>query len=105
MSESPASGPVSRLRAELEVRDVRQVHIAKLLGKSQQAVSRRMSGETAITVDEFLALCKAYGIDTQDVLEPAHRSSTVERPKKRHRRLWKPSSMTKQPTGTLGFAG
>ena len=103
MSEQPAQGYVSRLRAELGARGVSQTQIAGLLGKSQQSVSRRMNGETALTVDELVTLCGAYAIDPMGVLQaerPAERT-----PSRRHLRLWKPSSMTNELTGRLGYAG
>jgi antitoxin component HigA of HigAB toxin-antitoxin module len=59
------------LRVELARRNVPQGDAAQHIGKSKQALSRKMTGRVPFTVDEVVALANVYGLDVAEVLTDA----------------------------------
>jgi transcriptional regulator with XRE-family HTH domain len=60
--------PAANVRAEMARRSVRQVALAKHLGLSQAAVSRRVNGETEFSVAELLAVAELLGVSAASLL-------------------------------------
>jgi transcriptional regulator with XRE-family HTH domain len=58
----------SNLKAEMARRDVTQASLARKLGRPQQFVSRRLSGQVVLTVDELGDFASAIGIPLADLV-------------------------------------
>lgn len=71
MSESPSEAVAGQLRAEMARRRVDTRELAQRVGKSRMWVSRRMTGETALTIDDAHLVADALGIDPSVLLAPA----------------------------------
>lgn len=60
--------PAANIRAEMARRSVRQIALAKHLGLSQTAVSRRLNGETEFSVAELVAVAGLLGVPAASLL-------------------------------------
>lgn len=60
--------PAANVRAEMARRNVRQITVAKRLGISQAAISRRLSGETEFSVAELLQVADLLGVTAAHLL-------------------------------------
>lgn len=58
----------ANVRAEVARRRARQTDLAALLGISQQAMSRRLTGEVAFDVDELQALASHLEVPASELL-------------------------------------
>jgi transcriptional regulator with XRE-family HTH domain len=58
------------VRDALRVRKIRQRDLAAVLGLSQPAVSNRLTGHTAFTLDELDAIAKHFDVPVSRLLEP-----------------------------------
>lgn len=61
----------AELRAETARRQMGQKDIAAALGMAQSSISEKYRGISPLTVDQFVAWCKALGLDPADVLRKA----------------------------------
>lgn len=61
--------PADNVRAEMARRNVRQIALAKHLGLSQAAVSRRVNGETDFSVSELLAVAALLEVTPAALLD------------------------------------
>ena len=59
---------LGELRAEAARNRITQAKIAARVGRNQQWVSRRLSGEVVMHVDEFFDVCEAVGTSPVKVL-------------------------------------
>ena len=66
-TEDPIAGNV---RAEMARRRLTQTDVALLLGMSQNAVSRRLSGRTPWRLTDLRALADALGTTVSALIEP-----------------------------------
>jgi transcriptional regulator with XRE-family HTH domain len=57
------------LRQAREDAELRQIDVAESLGVPQSYVAKVESGERKITFIEVLDLCKAIGLDPQDLID------------------------------------
>ena len=62
MSESPTQRVASTLRGKLAERRISGAELARRLGWSQQATSRRLTGSTPITVDELTEIARVLDV-------------------------------------------
>jgi transcriptional regulator with XRE-family HTH domain len=73
--------PVTRSRVAAELRAARaaggvsQVALAEALGRAQSYVSRRLSGDAELTVEEFVQACGVLGVDPVLTLRRATESA------------------------------
>ena len=58
----------SNVRAVLGRKKSNQTALAKVLGKSQAAASRRLSGELPFDTDELLRICEHYRVPLSDLV-------------------------------------
>lgn len=58
----------ANIRAENARRGGTQLELARWLGISQQAMSRRLTGEIAFDVDELQAVAEHFGVPTSHLL-------------------------------------
>lgn len=56
------------VRAEMARKRVNQTKLAAALGKSQAYISRRISGDTPMDLDDLLAIARYLGCDLSDLL-------------------------------------
>lgn len=56
------------IRELREDHDLKQKHIAKLLGTTQQVYSRYENGENEIPVRHIITLCKFYNVSADYIL-------------------------------------
>lgn len=63
-----AHGPSDNIRAEMARRRLSQTELAGVLGISQTAVSRRLSGDTRFSVDELLKVAGWLGVPAASLL-------------------------------------
>jgi transcriptional regulator with XRE-family HTH domain len=61
----------ARLRAEMARQKRSGVDLAKVLHISQQSASRRINGDTALTLDELAAAAEWLGLSVFDLLKDA----------------------------------
>lgn len=59
---------VGEIRAEMARRRLTQGKMANRLGHNQQWVSRRLSGEVPMTLQDFLAVCGALDVEPDRIL-------------------------------------
>jgi transcriptional regulator with XRE-family HTH domain len=57
-----------RIRQELQSRTMRQRTLAEQLGWSPTRLSKILTAQTSLTVDDLAALCQALGLSLVDVL-------------------------------------
>lgn len=57
------------VRATLGRKKSSQTALAKVLAKSQAAVSRRLNGELAFDMDELMLICEHYRVPLADLLD------------------------------------
>jgi len=67
-TKSPSHRVASNVRAEMARRNQTQSSLAELVGMRQQAISRRMSGQTEFTIDELARIAAALGCPLVDLL-------------------------------------
>lgn len=60
-----------RIRVELARKDKKRADLARALGISQQAMSRRMSGEVPFNVQELASAAEFLGVPVTVLLEEA----------------------------------
>ncbi|WP_182112918.1 helix-turn-helix domain-containing protein [Actinotalea sp. JY-7876] len=65
----PSEFVTGNVRAEMARHGVTQRLIAKAIGKTQQAVSYKLSGRSALTVDELQRIAALLGVPTAALLE------------------------------------
>ena len=66
---SPFSERVAaNIRAELARRSLSQTDLARMLGTTQQAISRRMSGKVPFNTDELNAIAKQLGVPVASLI-------------------------------------
>lgn len=68
MARTPGETAADTIRAELARQRRRQAHLAEALGLSPATVSRRLSGEHPLTIDELYAAASWLGIDPLELL-------------------------------------
>jgi len=73
MNGSHAERVGATVRAELRRRKVTQAQLAKVLGLSQMAVSRRLTGSVAFDVNELAATAGYLGVDLASLLPDGER--------------------------------
>ena len=56
------------LRAEMARRGITQQQVADVLGLSQAAVSRRLLGQSPISIDQLFAITEHFGIDMASII-------------------------------------
>jgi len=67
------------IRGQVAVAGVTQVQLAEALGlANQQAVSRRLKGETPFSIDELVAVFQLLDIESAEVLDEIQRLATRE---------------------------
>ena len=67
------------IRGEIAQAGVTQVQLAEALGlANQQAVSRRLKGETPFSIDELVAVFQLLDIESAEVLDEIQRLATRE---------------------------
>lgn len=59
------------VRAEMARQRIRQITVARHLGLSQQAISRRMSGSIDFTVGELLSIASLLNVPASTLLDGA----------------------------------
>lgn len=59
----------SNVRAEMARRDLTQQRLASEIGMAQQSLSRRLRGDTPLTVDELQAIADVLGVPAAALLE------------------------------------
>lgn len=64
---------LGELRAEAARNRITQATIAARVGRNQQWVSRRLSGEVVMHMDEFFDVCDAVGVSPVSVLSEVTR--------------------------------
>ena len=68
----------AEIRAWMGRRRATQSDLAKVLGKSQAYVSRRLSGEVPFDVDDLSRLADFFETTLRDLLDPAVRRLLLE---------------------------
>lgn len=63
-----SAGVLANIRAELARRSISQKELARRVGQSQKYVSRRLRGETALSLDELVAWADAIGVTVAELL-------------------------------------
>jgi transcriptional regulator with XRE-family HTH domain len=63
------------MRAEVLRRGLSQHKMAKLIGKSQTAAWRRMTGKTAFTLDELQVLAEHFKIPLKRLISDVERAA------------------------------
>ena len=71
MNTIRSSQVAANIRAEIARRRLSQRLVAEHLGISQPAFSARMSGKTALDVDDLLAIADLLGVPAADLLKDA----------------------------------
>lgn len=61
--------PAANIRAEMARRNVRQIALAKHLGLSQTAISRRLNGEVEFSVAELVSVASLLGVPAAVLLD------------------------------------
>lgn len=56
------------LRAEMARRGITQQQVAEILGLSRAAVSRRLLGQSPISIDELFEITEHFGIDMASII-------------------------------------
>lgn len=72
-TQSHVQRVAANVRAEMARRQATQSSLARALGTSQQALSRRLSGEVDFTVGELFDIAEQFDIDI-DVLTDLHQA-------------------------------
>lgn len=65
---SPSETVAANVKAEMARRSHSQNTLAPLVGMRQQALSRRLSGKTAFTIDELATIATALGVSLADLI-------------------------------------
>src|SRR5262245_56614534 len=60
--ETPSQAVRRRFRQELAGRQISVSEVARRMGVPQQKLSRRMTGETPLDIDDIDAICRAAGL-------------------------------------------
>lgn len=68
----------TELRVEMARKRLRQSDAAGALSMNRMLVSRRLAGDTNLTVGELTAFCRWLGISAADVLDRAVRAAREE---------------------------
>lgn len=69
MPSNPTDQRVAgNVRAEMARRNYSQTSLAKKLGRTQQALSRRLCGQTAFSVTELDQIAEALGCSLNDLI-------------------------------------
>lgn len=71
VEHSVTQAVAAELRAEKGRRRVSQQTLADAIGRAQSYVSKRLSGEASLTVDEFVTLCLALDVRPEALLASA----------------------------------
>ena len=66
-----AAAIASELRAEKGRQRLSQRALADLIGRDQSYVSKRLSGQASLTLDEYVTLCQALGVRPDEMLRRA----------------------------------
>ena len=66
-----AGAIASELRAEKGRQRLSQRALADLIGRDQSYVSKRLSGQASLTLDEYVTLCEALGVRPDAMLRRA----------------------------------
>lgn len=64
----PGEAVAANVKAEMARRSHSQNTFAPLVGMRQQALSRRLSGKTAFTIDELARIAAALGVPLVDLI-------------------------------------
>lgn len=70
MSTPPSQRVAHTVRSEMTRHGITQMDVAKALGTSQAAVSRRLSGRVALDVAELHILAALMGVTPASLLDP-----------------------------------
>ena len=68
MKANATNRVAANIRAEVARQRIGQAALAAQLNMSQQAVSRRLLGQTALTVDELEAFARVLAVDVASLL-------------------------------------
>lgn len=71
VEHSVTQAVAAELRAEKGRRRVSQQALADAIGRAQSYVSKRLSGEASLSVDEFVTLCLALDVRPETLLASA----------------------------------
>lgn len=65
---NPAQRVADNVRAEVARRKVSQTSLAELVGIRQQALSRRLNGNTPFRIDELFAIADALDVNVTELV-------------------------------------
>lgn len=68
MTDTFTDEVATAIRVELARKRISASNVAEQLGLSQAAVSRRLSGEVVIDVNELAAIARIVGVEPRDLL-------------------------------------
>lgn len=71
VEHSVTEAVAAELRAEKGRKRVSQQALADAIGRAQSYVSKRLSGDASLTVDEFVTLCLALDVRPEELLANA----------------------------------
>lgn len=75
MSNAAAAAVAARVRGRMAELDINQQEMARLLGISQAAISRRLSADVTFDVAELDVVAKHLGVSIRYFLEAAEAAS------------------------------
>lgn len=70
-SNSTAERIISNIRAEMARRNHTQTSLASKLNRSQQFLSRRLSGQVPFDIEDLLSIATALDIELAELLDTA----------------------------------
>lgn len=68
----PAESVATALRRLLREQRISQLRVAETLGRSQQAISRRLNGEVELTISELDEIANLLGRTSAEILDMVH---------------------------------
>lgn len=68
--KAPPEAVIAAIRAEMARYRVEQQDLARHLGTTQQAISRRLTGTVPLTIDEITGIAEAIGCPARRLLNP-----------------------------------
>jgi transcriptional regulator with XRE-family HTH domain len=68
----PAESVATVLRRLLREQRISQIRVAETLGRSQQAISRRLNGDVDLTIPELDEIANLLGRTSAEILEMTH---------------------------------
>lgn len=77
MSENITEEVATAIRVEMARKRISAAAVAEALGLSQAAVSRRLSGEVIIDVNELSAVARLVGLEPRDLIPLTRAAETA----------------------------